>query len=412
LREFARKNSRSPKNDDGDMATADRGVPQLSLNNKMRLVLLLFLCLGFTESRSCRHCNNLAFAGGFGRDSSSSSSSSSKKNTAKREKRKGGLAEVPFVQTPSPPKKAPIEDESSSSPTLDKWGLPPATLDDIFPLMPPGTELIPIDTNKEYSLGDMQHLLKDHLDLRLDRYFDERGREKDYNGRPKMQLRLLHQSPPILAIDNFLTGEDCEKVKETVDHGGAYQVNSATFSGALSTRTSTSWFCQYAQVPMLLAKAHHALNIPLETMEEPQIVRYKQGQEFSWHYDEVPKPQLQNGGQRLATLLVYLGDIPSGGGGTIFRDLIQQLDGGGGAPAPLTMQPKKGSALLFFPAFRDGRPDDRTLHKGEIMVGNDEKWIVQMWIHEKAYQAVIPKGNSQEAARGAVERQSQELGYV
>jgi hypothetical protein len=43
---------------------------------------------------------------------------------------------------------------------------------------------------------------------------------------------------------------------------------------------------------------------------------------------------------------------------------------------------------------------------------DDAKWIVQMWIHEKEYQAVLPVGNSHEAARGVVEKISQRLGYV
>ena len=75
----------------------------------------------------------------------------------------------------------------------------------------------------------------------------------------------------------------------------------------------------------------------------------------------------------------------------------------------LTMNPSKGSALLFFPAFGDGRPDDRTLHKGSP--AEDEKWIIQMWIHEAPYMATIPQGNLQEAAKEDVDRVYAELGY-
>ena len=186
---------------------------------------------------------------------------------------------------------------------------------------------------------------------------------------------------------------------------GPVQVQSATFSAlAQSKRTSTSWFCYYSQVPVLLAKAQKVLGIPtLEQMEEPQIVRYKTGQEFSWHYDEVPSNQLKNGGQRLATLLVYLNDVGTGGG-TVFRDLCDGKTG-----EMLTMKPKRGSALLFFPAFKDGSPDDRTLHKGEI--AGDEKWIIQMWTHERSYVAQIPEGNFQRSAKDAVDEVCKSLGY-
>lgn len=156
-------------------------------------------------------------------------------------------------------------------------------------------------------------------------------------------------------------------------------------------------------MPTLLAKAHHVLGIPFGQMEEPQIVRYRTGEEFSFHYDEVPPAQLDNGGQRLATLLVYLNDV-NRGGGTIFRDL-KSPDG-----SQLTMKPKSGSALLFFPAFRDGRPDDRTLHKGELAL--DEKWITQMWIHERTYDPVVPPGNTHEASVDAINEVAKLLGYV
>ena len=44
--------------------------------------------------------------------------------------------------------------------------------------------------------------------------------------------------------------------------------------------------------------------------------------------------------------------------------------------AKLTMRPKQGSALSFFPAFVDGTPDDRTLHKSEVAGG--KKVIAQI----------------------------------
>ena len=307
----------------------------------------------------------------------------------------------------------------TEAPKLDKWGLPPPTIEDIFPPMPPGTELIPASANTvDVSLPDIRRALRDHLELsELETRFDERGIEKNpLPDRPVMRLNLLHQSPPVLAIENFFTKEECDTVKEValvtersgrIDNqdSGPVQVQSATFSAlAQSKRTSTSWFCYYSQVPVLLAKAQKVLGIPtLEQMEEPQIVRYKVGEEFSWHYDEVPSNQLKNGGQRVATLLVYLNDVEKGGG-TVFRDLCD-----GNTGEKLTMKPKQGSALLFFPAYRDGRPDDRTLHKGEV--AGDEKWIIQMWIHEHSYKAQLPEGNLQRSAKSAVDEVCASLGF-
>jgi prolyl 4-hydroxylase len=247
-----------------------------------------------------------AVGGGFGAGSGLSKKGDGKKAKGKKTKRGSILSEVVKV---NPPAKS---SSSSSEAPLDKWGLPIPTTDDIFPPMPPGTELVPVKLGEEStSLSDIMDVLKDHIELsKLSVRFDELGTEREVktasSGRPPMKLGLLHRSPPVLAIENFFTPNECEEVKRValaVDDKGPVQVQSATFSAlAQSKRTSTSWFCYYSQVPTLLVKAQHVLGLVMGHMEEPQIVRYKVGEEFSWHYDEVPRNQLKNGGQRIATL--------------------------------------------------------------------------------------------------------------
>ena len=74
-------------------------------------------------------------------------------------------------------------------------------------------------------------------------------------------------------------------------------------------------------MPTLLSRAAALLGVEeLARFEEPQLVRYRPGQCFNWHYDAVPPTLLGNGGQRVATLLVYLNDVHDGGC-TAFRDL-------------------------------------------------------------------------------------------
>ena len=68
-------------------------------------------------------------------------------------------------------------------------------------------------------------------------------------------------------------------------------------------------------------------------------------------------------GNRLATFLVYLNDCEMGGA-TCFKDINIQV------------KPQKGKALLFFPCYKDGKPDDRTTHAGQVAM--DTKWIAQV----------------------------------
>ena len=139
---------------------------------------------------------------------------------------------------------------------------------------------------------------------------------------------------------------------------------------------------------------------------EPQTVRYQQTEKFTWHLDALaPSNTLKDsGGQRIATLLVYLNDVgENNGGATVFRDLGKDGD-------YLRVQPKKGSALLFFPAAGgiSGTPFDvRTLHAGEAMSkdADTSKWIAQLWLRENTlYSPTAPPGNSHVAATDEINK--------
>ena len=85
--------------------------------------------------------------------------------------------------------------QEDDAPKLDKWGLPMPTEEDLFPPMPPGTELIPASQGPT-SLEEIQAATTDHIPLVLDQ-FDSEGMERSPSpGNPPMKLKLLHKSPP------------------------------------------------------------------------------------------------------------------------------------------------------------------------------------------------------------------------
>ena len=96
--------------------------------------------------------------------------------------------------------------------------------------------------------------------------------------------------------------------------------------------------------------------------------RYVQGDFYKTHFDG-PKPTegdskvfLACGGQRLATVLMYLNE-PADGGATNFP-LLQ-----------LAVRPRRGRALLFLPGSPDGAIDERLIH--EALPAVDTKWVCQ-----------------------------------
>lgn len=117
--------------------------------------------------------------------------------------------------------------------------------------------------------------------------------------------------------------------------------------------------------------------LPPENAEPITVLFYGPGDEYRPHRDyydpRLPGSQvgLDQGGQRLATFLVYLNDVEAGGE-TLFPE------------AGLSFPPQMGCGLLFFNCGPDGEPDTRTLHAG-APVERGEKWLLSRWIRAGAY---------------------------
>jgi hypothetical protein len=255
----------------------------------------------------------------------------------------------------------------------------------------------------------------------------------DLNSIPPFEnFRVLHTDPMVLAIDDFFTNEECDKyVQISIDaekqQSDAEETLEKTKSSVLqpmllgqsqtvgkdsrskAQRTSTTWFHYYEGVPELMAKASRLLGLEgIDRFEEPQTVRYRRNEKFTWHLDALSPEEVNNpsgSGQRIATLLVYLKNVPTGSGGaTMFRDL-----GNGTDDQPLKVRPKKGSALLFFPSAGGipGAPFDiRTLHCGEAVAedAENDKWIAQLWLRQRRYEPTAPVGNRHGDAFNEIER--------
>mmetsp|Transcript_3531 Transcript_3531/g.10169 ORF Transcript_3531/g.10169 Transcript_3531/m.10169 type:complete len:388 (+) Transcript_3531:65-1228(+) len=216
-------------------------------------------------------------------------------------------------------------------------------------------------------------------------------------------LCLLNVDPPIFSIPGFLTQQECDDlVNAALDAPGAMSQSSvgtaqggAAAGGEIRTSETlnfnsdklSKWPHLVDPLDTLLAKAQALL--PMRGInllqsrkdgfkkparagdwacEQPQLARYSAGQHFLTHFDSFPRDIVaQKGYQRKATLLVYLNDVEKGGG-THFNLM------------DLRVQPKKGSALLFFPGFKNGMPDPRLPHTAED--AEDEKWVSQLWVVE------------------------------
>ena len=153
---------------------------------------------------------------------------------------------------------------------------------------------------------------------------------------------------------------------------GAYDVHEArTSRGAHFERGENEL------VRRIEARIADLTSLPIENGEPIQILHYMPGAEYKPHFDYFdPKlagneKVLAMGGQRIATLIMYLNDVESGGS-TIFPDI------------GLDVLPHKGNAVFFAYSSERGELDARTLHGGSP-VASGEKWIATKWIRLGPY---------------------------
>jgi len=134
--------------------------------------------------------------------------------------------------------------------------------------------------------------------------------------------------------------------------------------------------------------------LPPNRGETIQVMRYEAGQEYQSHHDYFHDDvNVVNGGQRLATVLMYLSDVEEGGE-TVFplgtplgrkstnKKRFKEEDAcelaRKGDPDVLAVKPRRGDALLFYSAHLNGEMDETSLHAGCPVV-KGTKWTATRW---------------------------------
>ncbi|KAF2947764.1 probable prolyl 4-hydroxylase 3 [Oryza sativa Japonica Group] len=210
---------------------------------------------------------------------------------------------------------------------------------------------------------------------------------------------VISWEPRAFVYHNFLSKEECDyliglakphMVKSTV-------VDSTTGKSKDSrVRTSSGMFLQRGRDKVIRAIEKRIADytfIPMEHGEGLQVLHYEVGQKYEPHFDYfLDEYNTKNGGQRMATLLMYLSDVEEGGE-TIFPDanvnsssLPWYNELSECARKGLAVKPKMGDALLFWSMKPDATLDPLSLHGGcPVIKGN--KWSSTKWMHVREYKA-------------------------
>ncbi|HKB54551.1 MAG TPA: 2OG-Fe(II) oxygenase [Ramlibacter sp.] len=245
---------------------------------------------------------------------------------------------------------------------------------------------------EDVAIEAMENTLRDHLEHEAvqrglppattvpDAQLDEAPLYLD-GGDRRVHIVQAMYNPRVIVFGSLLSDGECEALIELAKPRLARSLTVATQTGGEEVnqdRTSNGMFFQRGEndlVRRIEARIGRLVNWPVERGEGLQVLHYTPGTEYKPHYDYFDPGQpgttaiLKRGGQRVATLIMYLGE-PEKGGGTVFPDVNMEV------------LPKRGNAVFF--SYERPHPSTKTLHGGTPVLAG-EKWIATKWLRERPF---------------------------
>jgi len=201
-------------------------------------------------------------------------------------------------------------------------------------------------------------------------------------GDRKVSVLVTLPDPQIVMFADFLGKNECDRLVETARPRMQRSLTTDMKTGHNkldAVRTSRGMFFRRDENPLVRsieARIAQLLSWPVENGEHLQVLHYRPGDRYEPHYDyfdpsaEGSAAVLARGGQRIATLLIYLRE-PERGGETVFPDL------------GLRFAAKRGCALFF--SYDRPHPSTKTLHGGAPVIAG-EKWVATKWLREGVFE--------------------------
>nr|WP_315430324.1 2OG-Fe(II) oxygenase [uncultured Albidiferax sp.] len=196
-----------------------------------------------------------------------------------------------------------------------------------------------------------------------------------------VQVLSVMRRPHLVVFGNLLSAEECAELVALAEPRLSRSLTVETKSGGEEVhvdRTSDGMFFTRGENPLVQrieARIARLLDWPLQNGEGLQMLRYQPGAQYKPHYDYFDPQEpgtptiLKRGGQRVATLIMYLGE-PEKGGATIFPDVH------------LEVAPQRGNAVFF--SYDRPHPSTQSLHGGAPVLAG-EKWIATKWLREREF---------------------------
>ncbi|RDX67483.1 putative prolyl 4-hydroxylase 10 [Mucuna pruriens] len=212
-------------------------------------------------------------------------------------------------------------------------------------------------------------------------------------------VEIISWEPRAFLYHNFLTKEECEyliNIAKPNMHKSAVVDSETGKSKDSRVRTSSGTFLARGRdqiVKNIEKRIADFTFIPVEHGEGLQVLHYEVGQKYEPHFDYfMDNFNTKSGGQRIATMLMYLSDVEEGGE-TVFPDAKGNISSvpwwnelSDCGKKGLSIKPKMGDALLFWSMKPDATLDPSSLHGGcPVIKGN--KWSCTKWMRVHEYKS-------------------------
>ena len=247
--------------------------------------------------------------------------------------------------------------------------------------------------SEEVAVEAMESTLKGHLEQQAvdqglppalpvpEPKLDESPLYIDVGDRRVAVLQTMY-NPRVVVFGGLLSDEECDQLVDLARPRMARSLTVATKTGGEEVnadRTSNGMFFQRGENDLckrIEERIARLIGWPMENGEGLQVLQYTPGTEYKPHYDYFDPAEpgtptiLKRGGQRVGTVIMYLGE-PEKGGGTVFPDVH------------LEVAPKRGNAVFF--SYDRPHPSTRSLHGGAPVLAG-EKWIATKWLRERRFE--------------------------
>lgn len=186
-----------------------------------------------------------------------------------------------------------------------------------------------------------------------------------------LKMELLHETPYLVQIHDFIGEHWIQVLKRTANP--TLKRPPPRKDDETTPRTAIyAWLSdEDIEEIDLIKKIESLTRINVATQKASdrlQIASYTFGGHVGLHVDSLDKnAHLDERGDRIFTLLMYLNDVEQGGL-TVFQNM------------GTSVKPLKGSAVLWYNSLKNGEVDRRMVHAAcPLILG--QKWIATKWTH-------------------------------